>query len=166
MWKKTAKYYCRNKHAKDCKCSFAINFAIKNGIADTLQLVLEGKHSYGCCIKMDIDPDTYDWDGKAKLEAGNENENPNLSGTPLLRLAHPASIHNYCYKVEALFTIECVCVRVREVRPAHLLHKKEVRLAHLSYAWRTSPHYRIIDLKIEPLYHVKIIGSNLKLSKT
>jgi hypothetical protein len=37
--KKTAKYYCRNKRTKDCKCSFAIKFAIKNGIADTSQPV-------------------------------------------------------------------------------------------------------------------------------
>ncbi len=30
--KKTAKYYCRNKCTKDCKCSFAINCAKKMGL--------------------------------------------------------------------------------------------------------------------------------------
>ncbi len=45
--------------------------------------------------------------------------------------------------------------------PGAPLRQKEVCLVHLSCAWRTSPHYRIIALKIEPFYHVKIIGSNL-----
>ncbi len=31
-------------------------------------------------------------------------------GAPLLRLARLLSVHNYCSKIEPIFTIECVCV--------------------------------------------------------
>jgi hypothetical protein len=78
MWnnvgKTTAKYYCCNKRAKDCKCNFVLNFPIINRIVDTLRPIFVGTHSRGCCIKMNVDPDLYDWDGKATVEATEENQ--------------------------------------------------------------------------------------------
>jgi hypothetical protein len=52
---------------------------------------------HGCCIKMVLDPDTYNWDGKAELEAERENENPNAAKKQkqAFDAKHLATLHIY-----------------------------------------------------------------------
>ena len=54
------KYYCKNK--RGCKCNAALDIKLVSGVADTSDRI--GIHSRGCCVKMGVDTESYEWEGK------------------------------------------------------------------------------------------------------
>ena len=60
--KRLVKYYCMNKHG--CKCNAALDIKLVSGVADTSDPIRIGMHSRGCCVKMGLDTESYEWEGK------------------------------------------------------------------------------------------------------
>ena len=56
------KYYCKNK--RGCKCNAALDIKLVSGVADTSDPIRIGIHSRGCCVKMGVDTESYEWEGK------------------------------------------------------------------------------------------------------
>ena len=88
--KRLVKYYCMNKHG--CKCNAALDIKLVSGVADTSDPIRIGMHSQGCCVKMGLDTESYEWEGEAwspkeiggpvamveSSEAEKENLHPNI----------------------------------------------------------------------------------------
>ena len=60
--KKYVKYYCMNKRGK--KCNAALDIKLVSGVLDTSDPIRIGMHSRGCCVKMGVDTESYEWEGK------------------------------------------------------------------------------------------------------
>ena len=86
--KQRTKYYCKNNRHKDCKCNATLDFHLVDGIADTNNPIRIGRHSRGCCFKMGVNTELYEWEGKEDfepvskvvevVEVEKENSHPNI----------------------------------------------------------------------------------------
>ena len=47
-----------------CKCNAALDIKLVSGVADTSNPIRIGMHSRGCCVKMGVDTESYEWEGK------------------------------------------------------------------------------------------------------
>ena len=49
---------------RGCKCNAALDIKLVSGVADTSDPIRIGMHSRGCCVKMGLDTESYEWEGK------------------------------------------------------------------------------------------------------